>query len=61
MPARIALGTVDWWEYPLVAVIMLASIYGIVRAASAAYAGGLLRGGERLTWRAALHGQRSSS
>jgi ABC-2 type transport system permease protein len=57
MPARIALGTVDWWEYPLVAVIMLASIYGIVRAASAAYAGGLLRSGERLTWHAALRGK----
>ncbi len=53
MPARIALGAVDWWEYPLVAIIMLTSIYGIVRAASAIYAGGLLRGG-RLTWRAAL-------
>ncbi len=57
MPARIALGTVDWWEYPVVAVIMLASIYGIVRAASAAYAGGLLRGGERLSWRAAVRGE----
>jgi ABC-2 type transport system permease protein len=57
MPARIALGTVDWWEYPLVAVIMLASIYGIVRAAASAYAGGLLRSGERLTWRTALRGE----
>ncbi|MGO9322179.1 MAG: ABC transporter permease [Solirubrobacteraceae bacterium] len=57
MPARIALGTVDWWEYPLVAVIMLASIYGIVRVASAVYAGGLLRGGTRLTWRTALRGK----
>jgi ABC-2 type transport system permease protein len=57
MPARIALGTVDWWEYPLVTVIMLASIYGTVKAASAAYAGGLLRSGERLTWRAALLGE----
>ncbi len=54
MPARIALGTVDWWEYPLVAGIMLASIYAIVRAASAVYAGGLLRGGERLAWWTAL-------
>jgi ABC-2 type transport system permease protein len=54
MPARIALGAVDGWEYPLVAIIMLASIYGIVRVASAVYAGGLLRGGKRLTWRTAL-------
>ncbi len=54
MPARIALGHVDWWEYPLVAAIMSGSIYAIVRIASAVYAGALLRGGERLTWRAAL-------
>ena len=54
MPARIALGTVDWWEYPLVTTIMLASIYAIIRAASAVYAGGLLRGAKRLTWRTAL-------
>ncbi len=58
MPARIALGTVDWWEYPLVAVIMLAAIRGIVRVASAVYAGGMLRGGERVTWRTALLGRR---
>ena len=54
MPARIALGHVAWWEYLLAAAIMLASIYAIVRIASAVYAGALLRGGERLTWRAAL-------
>lgn len=57
MPARIALGTVDWWEYPLVTTIMLGSIYAIIRAASAVYAGGLLRGDKRLTWRTALHGK----
>jgi len=54
MPARIALGVVDWWEYPLVAIIMLTSIYGIIKMASAVYAGGLLRGGKRLGWRTAL-------
>ena len=56
MPARIAVGHVDWWEYPLVAVLMFGSIYGIVRVASAVYSGALLRGGGRLTWRAALRG-----
>ena len=30
MPARIAVGTVTWWEVLLAAVIMLASIYGMV-------------------------------
>ena len=59
MPARIALGTVDWWEYPLVAAIMLASVYAVVRAASTVYAGGLLRGGKRLSWRTALRGRDS--
>lgn len=54
MPARMALGYVDWWEYALVAAIMLASIYAIVRVASGVYASALLRGGERLTWRASL-------
>ena len=54
MPARIALGTVDWWEYPIVTVIMLASIYSVVTAASTAYAGGLLRSGERVAWRTVL-------
>ena len=47
MPARIALGHVAWWEYLLVAAIMLSSIYAIVRVASAVYAGALLSGGER--------------
>lgn len=54
MPARIAVGHVSWWEYPLVAVIMLGSIYAIVRIASSVYTRALLRGGSRLTWRAAL-------
>ncbi len=58
MPARIALGHVAWWEYLLVAAIMLGSIYAIVRVASAVYAGALLSGGERLTWRAALRRER---
>jgi ABC-2 type transport system permease protein len=56
MPARIALGTVNWWEYPIVTVIMLASISAVIRAASTADAGGLLRSGERVTWRTALRG-----
>jgi hypothetical protein len=36
---------------------MLTSIYANIRVASAVYADALLRGGERLTWRAALRGQ----
>jgi ABC-2 type transport system permease protein len=54
MPARIALGHIAWWELPLGAVIMAASIYGMVRLASRIYSGALMRGGPRLGWRAAL-------
>ncbi len=54
MPARIALGHVAAWELPLAAVIMAASIYGMARLAARVYAGGMLHGGARLGWRAAL-------
>jgi len=54
MPARIALGHVAWWEYLASAVLMLGSIYGIVRIAADIYADALLRGGERVTWRTEL-------
>ncbi|MGA2470253.1 MAG: ABC transporter permease [Solirubrobacteraceae bacterium] len=54
MPARIALGGVPWWEIPLDALIMLVSIYMMVRVATRIYIGALVRGGARLSWRAAL-------
>jgi ABC-2 type transport system permease protein len=54
MPARIALGHLAIWETPLAVVIMLASIYGMARLAGRIYATGLVRGGARLSWVAAL-------
>ncbi len=54
MPARIALGHIAAWELVLDAVIMLASIYGMARLASRIYAGALIHGGARLSWRGAL-------
>ncbi len=54
MPARIALGHLAWWELPLSALIMAASVYGMVRLASRVYANALIHGGPRLGWRAAL-------
>jgi len=54
MPARIALGHIAWWELPADALIMLASIYAMIRLASRVYANALIHGGERLGWRAAL-------
>ena len=54
MPARIAVGTVTWWEVLLAALIMLASIYGMVQLATRIYKATLVRSGPRLTWREAL-------
>jgi ABC-2 type transport system permease protein len=54
MPARIALGHVAWWEFVLAAVLMAASIYGMVRLAARVYENALLRGGSRLSWGEAL-------
>lgn len=56
MPARIALGHVAVWEYPLVAALMGASIYGMIRLASRMYSRSLLRGGGRISWSDALRG-----
>jgi ABC-2 type transport system permease protein len=54
MPVRIALGHVAAWEYPLVALLMGLSIYGMSRLAARIYASSLLRGGGRVSWRMAL-------
>jgi ABC-2 type transport system permease protein len=43
MPARIALGHVAWWELPLAAAIMGASIYAMIRIASNVYTRSLRR------------------
>ncbi len=54
MPARLALGHMAAWEMPLAVVIMVAAVYGTARLAARIYAGALVRGGARLSWRAAL-------
>lgn len=54
MPARIAVGTVAWWEVVLGVLIMLASIYGMVQLATRIYKATLVRSGPRLSWREAL-------
>jgi ABC-2 type transport system permease protein len=56
MPARIALGHVAWWEYPLVAALMIGSIWVVIRFASSVYRRALLHSGERIRWGAALRG-----
>ncbi len=54
MPARIALGHVAAWEIVAQAILMLAAIYGTARLAGRIYAGALVRGGARLSWRSAV-------
>jgi ABC-2 type transport system permease protein len=54
MPARLALGRLAPWEMPVAAIITIAFIYGVARLASRIYAAGLVRGGARLSWGAAL-------
>ncbi|MBV9329309.1 MAG: ABC transporter permease, partial [Chloroflexi bacterium] len=54
MPARLALGDISAWEMPVAVLITLGAVYGMVRLAAHIYAPALVRGGARLTWRAAL-------
>jgi hypothetical protein len=61
MPARVALGAIAWCETPVAVVIMLVSIYLVVRLASGIYTGGLVRSGERLSWGAGLRMRRQAS
>ena len=54
LPARSALdGVVPAWEQALAVVLVLASIYGLVRFAGRVYTHGLLHTGARLDARAA--------
>jgi ABC-2 type transport system permease protein len=53
LPARSALVGVPLWEHVLAAVLVLVSIYAIVRLAGRVYGHGLLRSGPRLGVRAA--------
>lgn len=53
VPARSALVGVPLWEHALAVVLVLASIYALVRLAGRVYAHGLLHGGPRLGARAA--------
>jgi len=54
MPARIALGHVALWEYPLEALLMLGSLLLVSRVAARVYARALVQGGARVRWGEAL-------
>jgi ABC-2 type transport system permease protein len=51
MPARIALGAIEWWEPVLAAVLTGAAIAGLVVLAGRVYTGAILHTGTRLTLR----------
>jgi ABC-2 type transport system permease protein len=54
MPARLALGSVAWWEMPVAVLLTLLAVYGMARLAARIYAPALVHGGARLSWGAAL-------
>jgi ABC-2 type transport system permease protein len=54
MPARLALGSVSWWEMAVAVLLTLGGVYAMARLAARIYAPALVRGGMRLTWGAAL-------
>ena len=54
LPARSALVGVPAWEHALALVVVLATIYALVRLAGRVYGAGLLRSGPRLDVRAAI-------
>jgi ABC-2 type transport system permease protein len=53
VPARSALVGVPWWEHALAVLLVVASIYALLRFAGRVYAQGLLHGGSAMGARAA--------
>ena len=54
MPLRMASGVAPWWQVVLAAVLLLATVYGVLRAAGGVYARTLLHRGSRVSWKQAL-------
>ena len=54
LPARSALLGVPVWEHALAVIVVVATIYALVRLAGRIYSAGLLRSGPRLDLRAAI-------
>lgn len=60
MPARVATGTVAWWEIALAILLMLVAIVAVVRVGGRIYSGALLRKGGRVKIKDALASERVS-
>lgn len=54
MPVRIAVGSVAWWETPLMVLVMVLMIVVVARIAGGIYRVYLVRGGARVPWSIAL-------
>lgn len=61
MPLRMATGAASIAEILLAAVLLAAAVGGMIRVAGSVYSRTLLHRGRRLTWREALHRDRSAS
>ena len=58
MPGRIARGWAAPWEVGLSVVLMVLSIYAVLRIAGWVYRGGVARASSRLSWREAFRAGR---
>lgn len=54
MPVRIAVGSVAWWETPVMVLVMVLVIVITARTAGSIYRAYLVRGGARVPWSIAL-------
>ena len=61
MIVRIANGAVPWWQIGLSVLLMLVTIYGMLRLAGRIYAGAVLRTGGRVKLREAWRGAEASA
>ena len=54
MPLRIASGAASWWEVLVAGVLLVGTVWLVLRAAGSVYARTLLHRGSRITWKEAL-------
>ena len=54
MPLRIASGAAAWWEVLVAGVLLVGTVWLVLRAAGSVYARTLLHRGSRITWKEAL-------
>jgi ABC-2 type transport system permease protein len=60
MPARIAASDVPWWQVAISVVLLVATIWGVLRVASRIYRQSFLQGGGRISWGDALRARKAA-